>query len=98
MNNDNNGTNVELTGLKSARESVVALPERPPKSAGVLAVCLETDDPKLLIPMKIYRIGKRGQYARIVDEEGEIAIYPLSNFLVLPLPKETAQRLEMAIA
>ena len=80
------------------RESTMELPERPSKSDDVLAVCLVMDDPKLLIPMKIYRIGKRGEYARVIDEEGEVAIYPLSNFLVLPLPKETSQRLEMAIA
>ncbi len=45
--------------------------------------------------MKIYRIGIRGEYARVIDEEGEVAIYPLSNFLILPLPKEMAQRLEI---
>jgi hypothetical protein len=98
MNNDGNGKIDESAGFRPVRENTVTLPERPSKSENVLAVCLVTDDPKLLIPMKIYRIGPRGEYARVIDEEGEVAIYPLSSFLVLPLPKETAQKLEMAIA
>lgn len=70
-----------------ARETIVSIAERP-KSEDVFAVCLESDDEKLLVPMKIYKIGLRGNKARVIDEEGEAAIYPLNFFLVLSLAEE----------
>ena len=76
-----------------ARETTTSITERP-KSADVFAVCLETDDENLLVPMKIYKIGLRGDKARVIDEEGEAAIYPLNFFLVLSLAEETANLIE----
>ncbi len=59
------------------------------------ALCVGTDDPKLLIPSKIYRArfssnGKIG----IIDEDGEAAIYPSSFFLKLEFPAEVENVLE----
>ncbi len=51
----------------------------------VFAVCLKTDDEGLLIPKKVYRVKLRGNRVRVIDEEGEVAIYPLDFFLVLSL-------------
>ncbi len=85
--------NKDLGEFNFAKETTVSISERPPKEE-VLAVCLESDDHKLLIPLKIYKIGLRGDKARVIDEEGESAIYPLNYFLVLPLSEETANTLE----
>jgi hypothetical protein len=60
------------------------------------AVCLKTDDAELLIPFKIYRIALRGKYARVIDEQGEVAVYPKEFFLPLQLPAETANALTSA--
>lgn len=62
----------------------------------VFAVCLETDDAELLVPFKIYRIALRGEYARVIDEKGETAIYPKNFFLPLQLSTETAEALSLA--
>lgn len=83
----------DLGEFEFARETTVSIATRP-KSEDVFAVCLETDDEKLLVPMKIYKIGFRGDNARVIDEEGEATIYPLSFFLVLPLPDEAVITIE----
>ncbi len=83
----------DLGEFEFVRETTVSIAERP-KSTNVFAVCLETDDEKLLVPMKIYKIGLRGNKARVIDEEGEAAIYPLSFFLILPLPDDTVSSIE----
>jgi hypothetical protein len=87
MNNKNLGE------FKFAKETTVSVIERPKKEE-VLAVCLESDDDKLLIPMKIYKIGLRGDKVRLIDEDGEASIYPLHYFLILPLADETLQVIE----
>ncbi len=76
-----------------ARETTISIAERP-KSEDVFAVCLESDDENLLVPMKIYKIGLRGDKARVIDEEGEAAVYPLNFFLVLSLAEEAANLIE----
>jgi hypothetical protein len=85
--------NRDLGEFNFAKETSVSIAERPKKEE-VLAVCLESDDHKLLIPMKIYKIGLRGDKVRVIDEDGETAIYPLNYFLVLPLADETLQVIE----
>ncbi|MGI8641527.1 MAG: hypothetical protein ACR2MG_16475 [Pyrinomonadaceae bacterium] len=83
----------DLGEFEFVRETTVSIAERP-KSKDVYAVCLKTDNEKLLVPMKIYKIGLRGDKARVIDEEGEVTIYPLSFFLVLHLAEETANLIE----
>ena len=83
----------DLGEYKFARETTVSIAERP-GTEDVFAVCLESDDEKLLVPMKIYKIGLRGDKARVVDEEGEVAIYPLNFFMVLPLPDDAIAKIE----
>ncbi len=51
----------------------------------VFAVCIKTDDVKLLVPTKIYKIQLGGNRACVVDEKGEVAVYPMDFFLVLSL-------------
>ena len=83
----------DLGEFEFVRETTVSIAERP-KSEDVFAVCLESDDENLLVPMKIYKIGLRGNKARVIDEEGEAAIYPLSFFLVLSLAEEATNLIE----
>ena len=64
----------------------------------IFAVCLETDDAELLVPFKVYRVALRGEYARVIDERGEAAVYPQNFFLPLPLPAETVSALSSAYA
>lgn len=79
--------------LLPTRETKVSFSADSEESEEIFAVCLETDDTELLVPFKIYRIALRGEYARVIDERGETAVYPKSFFLPLPLPVETANAL-----
>ena len=84
-----------LRGLRpAARETIYEAPERiPAASVTAFAVCVQTDDEELLVPRKLYEIKLRGEYARVVDEAGEAAVYPRSYFLLLDLPQEVAHTL-----
>lgn len=83
----------DLVEFEFVRETTVSIAERP-KTSDVFAVCLETDNEKLPVPMKIYKIGLRGNKARVIDEEGEAATYPLSFFPVLSLAEEIESSFE----
>lgn len=56
------------------------------------AVCVQTDDPALLIPRKIYEVRPlvSGRVA-VIDEEGEVAVYPADHFILLELPQEVEE-------
>ena len=83
--------------LKPARETKVEIPnESNVVSEEIFAVCLETDDRELLVPFKIYQIKLRGEYVRVIDEKGEVAVYPRNFFLLLQLPIETVNVLSTA--
>lgn len=59
------------------------------------ALCVKTDDEKLLIPCKIYQTRYTASgYVRIIDEEGEAAVYPVDFFIRLDLPVEVESVLE----
>jgi hypothetical protein len=81
---------------KGLLESKVISSSNSEETEEIFAVCLETDDTKLLVPFKIYRVALRGEYARVIDERGEAAVYPKNFFLPLPLPAETANALSSA--
>ncbi len=56
------------------------------------AICIETDDPALLIPQKIYHVELLGDgLSRVIDEEGEAAVYPASHFIFIQLPRDIEQ-------
>ena len=68
------------------RETRIKIPNTPkPYPETVFAVCIKTDDEKLLVPTKIYKIKLGGNRACVIDEKGEVAIYPMEFFLVLSL-------------
>ena len=58
------------------------------------AICLQTDDPALLIPLKIYAATfSQSGFVRVTDEAGETAVYPEDFFLPVSFPKEVEQLL-----
>lgn len=87
----------DLEEFAFAKETTVSIAERS-KGEDVFAVCLESDDEDLLVPLKIYKIGLRGDKARVIDEEGEVAIYPLSFFMILSLPEESSEIIEKCLS
>ena len=96
MSNNQHQLN-DLEGFRPARETTIEIDARPVvEQTKVFAVCLETDDPTLLVPLKVYEINLRGEYARIIDEAGEVAVYPLEYFLALSLPQEQTAALSIA--
>ncbi len=72
----------------------IEVPENNGKPEG-FALCVKTDDPKLLVPSKIYRarFSSSGSIG-VIDEEGEAAIYPSDFFIRLDIPVEVEQALE----
>jgi hypothetical protein len=71
-----------------------AAPRRRKKSPSRFAVCVLTDDPELLIPRKIYEVTPLASgRVSLIDEEGEAAIYPAENFVLLELPREVEEAL-----
>ena len=70
----------------------IALPHSSPETGFV--ICLQTDDPTLLIPLKIYAATfSQSGFVRVIDETGEAAVYPEGFFLPVAFPKEVEQLL-----
>lgn len=82
--------------LKPIRETKVKISDDIAVNQEVFALCLKTDDDKLLIPFKVYPVKLRGEYVCVTDELGEAAIYPTSFFLPLQLPPEAVNALSTA--
>ena len=62
------------------------------------AVCINSDDPDLLTPRRIYRVlpdesAARSNYIRVIDNEGEDYLYPRDYFLFIELPRKIEHRL-----
>ena len=66
----------------------------------MFALCIENRDCDDLEKRKIYQIlpddeaAKEG-YVRIVDESGEDYLYPKSYFMLVKLPREAQEALQM---
>lgn len=87
---------------KAAREFVVEVPPKRTQTQSSYALCVQTDDPALLIPHKIYQVRfSQSGLVRVVDEAGEAALYPKEFFLAVAFPKEVeqvpAQPLQLAL-
>lgn len=71
--------------VKAYREFHIDEPRTRRNPEKHFAICIETDDPALLIPQKIYHVELLGDgLSRVIDEEGEAAIYPADHFIQLP--------------
>ncbi len=56
------------------------------------AVCIQTDDPELLEPRKLYQVTMLGDDAvKVTDEAGEAVIYPTDFFVLIDLTPEAEQ-------
>jgi len=65
------------------------------------ALCIENKDCEDLEKRKIYQIlpdnrAKKEGYLRVVDESGEDYLYPQSYFVLIPLPREAQEALQVA--
>lgn len=65
------------------------------------ALCVENKDCKDLEKRKIYQVipdedaAKEG-YLRVIDESGEDYLYPQSYFILVQLPREAHEALQIA--
>ena len=89
-----------LRGEKqAAREFVVEVPPTTMQAQTHYALCVQTDDPALLIPRKVYSvIYSQAGLVRVTDEAGETAVYPQEFFLPVAFPKEVEEVLAQVAA
>ncbi|MCC7306455.1 MAG: hypothetical protein IT173_02725 [Acidobacteria bacterium] len=82
--------------MQPSREFVIERAEPPKAPVEMWAVCLESDDPKLLIPRKLYlvKFGETGILVR--DENGENVFCDKEDFLPLSFAHEVEELLELA--
>lgn len=77
---------------RAARDFVVEVPPVQTKPQTSYVLCVRTDDPALLILGKVYEASySQSGLVRVVDEAGEVALYPEDFFLRLAFPKEVEQ-------
>ena len=62
------------------------------------AVCINSDDPDLLTPRRIYQVlpdesAAKSNYIGVIDNEGEDYLYPGDYFLFIELPRKIEQAL-----
>ena len=67
----------------------------------MFALCIENKDCDDLEKRKVYQVLPDGEaakegYLRIVDESGEDYLYPDSYFILVKLPREAQDALQMA--
>lgn len=61
-------------------------------------VCINSDDPDLLTPRRIYQVlpdtgAAKSNFIRVIDNEGEDYLYPADYFLALELPRKVEEAL-----
>ena len=65
------------------------------------AICVENKDCEDLEKRKIYQIlpdddAEKEGYLRVVDESGEDYLYPQAYFILISLPREAEEALQVA--
>jgi len=63
------------------------------------AICIKSDDLDLLTPRKIYEVlpdasAEKSNFIRVIDNEGEDYLYPVSCFILVRLPNEVGKVLQ----
>jgi len=71
------------------------------KEKQTFALCIENKDCEDLEKRKIYQAlpddaAKKEGYLRIIDESGEDYLYPESYFILVQLPREAQEALQVA--
>jgi len=69
-----------------------------PKPKRRFAICIRTDDADLLTPRRIYKVlpdegAAKSHYIRVVDNEGEDYLYPVTYFVFVDFPAAVEQAL-----
>ncbi len=69
-----------------------------PKRQRRFAICIRTDDADLLTPRRIYKVlpdesAAKSHYIRVVDNEGEDYLYPVTYFVFVDFPAAVEQAL-----
>jgi hypothetical protein len=62
------------------------------------AICINSDDPDLLTPRRIYQVlpdedAAKSNYIRVIDNEGEDYLYPAEYFIFVDFSPEIEQTL-----
>ena len=65
------------------------------------AICIHSDDADLLTPRRVYEVlsdesAAQSQYIRVIDNEGEDYLYPLTNFVFVDFPPAVEEALRRA--
>ena len=65
-----------------------------------LAICIQSSDPDLLTPRRIYEVlpdesAARSNYLRVIDNEGEDYLYPTGNFVLVSFAPEIERELRI---
>lgn len=79
------------------RTTALAL-EGEPQRREVLAICVLTDDPELITPLKLYKVTIIDDSVFVIDNEGEAAVYPAEFFMPLSLSNSEMTKLTAALA
>ena len=81
--------------LKPTRAIQIKVSKLPSAKREGFALCLKSDEPDLLVPMKVYRVKfSSNGYIGVIDEEGEAAFYPPEFFIKLDFSSEVENVLE----
>jgi hypothetical protein len=72
-----------------------------PKENHRFVLCIENKDCDDLEKRKIYQVlpdeeAQQEGYLRVIDESGEDYLYPQSYFIVVQLPREAQEALELS--
>ncbi|MHB8068073.1 MAG: hypothetical protein ACYDIC_09255 [Desulfobaccales bacterium] len=72
-----------------------------PKESYRFVLCIENKDCDDLEKRKIYQTlpdeeAEKERYIRVIDESGEDYLYPKSYFIVIPLPREAEEALQLS--
>ncbi len=72
------------------------------KTTRQFAICINTDDPDLLTPRRIYQVlpdesAAKSQYIRVIDNEGEDYLYPAEYFVLVDFPPAIERALLQAV-
>jgi hypothetical protein len=65
------------------------------------AICIRAEEEDLLTPRRVYEIlpdenAAKSQYLRVIDDEGEDYLYPVSHFVLVDFPPAVEQALLQA--
>ena len=71
---------------------------KPKKATAQFAICINTDDPDLLTPRRIYQVladegAARSNYIRVIDNESDDYLYPTKYFIFVDFPLAAEQAL-----